>query len=272
MEVERKKLKAERKQLGAEKKKLSKIKRPSRPEDKGEFTNSIGMKFVLIPAGTFMMGSPSNEPGRGDDEKQYRVTLNNGFYMQTTEVTQGQWHQVMGTRPWSGKDYVRDNPDHPAVYISWDDCQAFIRKITQKEGGSKYRLPTEAEWEYACRAGSTTRFHFGDNDSMLGDYAWYNKNAYDIGEKNARRVDSKGPNAWGLYDMHGNVWEWCQDWYEDYPSGSVTDPKGPSSGDSRVLRGGSWFDKPRYVRSAFRGGGAPGNGCYHLGFRLLRTQ
>jgi len=236
-----------------------------------KITNSLGMEFVYIKPGTFMMGSPASEPGRDNDEKQHRVTLTNGFYMQTTEVTQEQWYQVMGTRPWSGKKYVRDDPNHPAVYISWNDCQEFINKLNQKEGHNKYRLPTEAEWEYACRAGSTTKYYFSNNDSLLGDYAWYSGNAWNIGEKYAHGVGVKNPNAWGLYDMHGNVWEWCQDWKGDYPTGSVTDPTGPSGGSYRVIRGGGWYGYASYCRSAFRNDNSPGYRNSGLGFRLLRN-
>ncbi|MCD6185004.1 MAG: formylglycine-generating enzyme family protein, partial [Deltaproteobacteria bacterium] len=212
------------------------------------FTNSIGQKFVYIKPGTFMMGSPSGESGRDDDEKQHKVTLTRGFYMQTTEVTQGQWKAVMGTRPWSGGKYVRDADNNPAVYISWKDAQEFIKKLNRKEGGGKYRLPTEAEWEYACRAGSTTRFCFGDSGSQLGGYAWWDGNTDNVGEDYAHRVGAKKSNAWGLYDMHGNVWEWCQDWFGKYPSGSVTDPAGHSTGSVRVGRGGSWGSGARGCR------------------------
>lgn len=234
------------------------------------FTNYIGMKFVLIPKGTFMMGSPSSEKGRRSNETQLEVTLTKGFYMQATEVTQGQWQSVMGTRPWSGKKYVGDSANNPTVYISWNDCQEFIRRLNQKERTNKYRLPTEAEWEYACRAGSTTRFHFGESDSILGDYAWYKNNAWDVGEKYARTVAQKQPNAWGLYNMHGNVWEWCQDWYENYPTGHITDPKGPSSGKSRVFRGGGWFSYAWDCRSAYRDWYSPDFRINYIGFRVAR--
>jgi len=272
IEIERKKLEAERKRLEAEKENLAMSKRPPKAESKRTFTNSIGMKFVLIPEGTFMMGSPSDEPGRLDREKQHRVTLSKGFYIQTTEVTQGQWREIMGTRPWSGKKYVRDNVDCPAVYISWNDCKDFIRRLNQKEGTNKYRLPTEAEWEYACRAGSTKRFYFGNSESIVGDYAWYRSNANDAGEEYAHSAGSKKPNPWGLYDMHGNVWEWCQDWYEkNYLPGHVTDPKGPSSGTDRVFRGGGWDDYARFCRSANRFRSRPGYRYGGMGFRVARA-
>ncbi len=234
------------------------------------FSNSMGMKFKYIKPGSFMMGSPSGESGRDNDETRHRATLTRGYYLQTTEVTQGQWEAVMGTKPWSGEKYVRDNPNCPAVYISWDDCKEFIRKLNKKEGADNYRLPTEAEWEYACRAGSTTRFSFGNSDSLLGDYAWYCGNAWDIGNKYAHRVGGKKPNAWGLYDMHGNVWEWCRDWKGGY-SGTVSDPTGPSSGSLRVFRGGSWGNGAGYCRSAYRGDFSPGYRYVNLGFRLART-
>ena len=219
------------------------------------FTNSIGMRFVYIPPGTFTMGSPSDEPGRFDNERQHSVTLSKGFYMQTTEVTQDQWHAIMGTRPWSGERDVRNNADCPAVYVTWNNCQNFIRRLNQKEGTNKYRLPTEAEWEYACRAGSTTTYHFGESDSVLGDYAWYFSNTWDAGEKYAHTVGNKKANAWGLYDMHGNVREWCEDWHGgDYPTGHVTDPKGPFSGKYHVhvLRGGGWNSTFLGCRAAVR--------------------
>jgi len=228
------------------------------------FTNSLGMKFVLMPAGTFMMGSPSDEDGRDDDERRHRVTISQPFYMQTTEVTQGQWRAVMGNDP-SHFNSCGDNC--PVEQVSWDDVQAFIRRLNNREGAGRYRLPTEAQWEYACRAGSTTRFCFGDDESRLGDYAWYDRNS----GRRTHSVAQKKPNAWGLYDMHGNVWEWCADWYDAYPSGHVTDPTGPSSGSDRVYRGGSWLGYARLCRSAIRVNYTPGDRNDFLGFRLTRT-
>ena len=234
--------------------------------------NTIGMTLKEIPAGTFLMGSPDllDDPGRRNNEQQHKVTLTKPFYMQTTEVTQEQWTAVMGTEPWKGKVYVKEGPDYAATYVSWNDAVAYCKKLSEKEDKT-YRLPTEAEWEYACRAGTQTRWSFGDDEKALGDYAWYRENAYDIDERYAHQVELKKPNAFGLYDMHGNVWEWCHDYYvEDYYKQSpAKDPMGPASGSSRVLRGGSWFGRTRYARSAGRGrndAGARGSG----GFRLVR--
>ena len=230
----------------------------------GSFTNSIGMEFVLIPAGNFTMGSPRRERERDEDERQHKVTITRPFYMQTTEVTQGRWKAVMGDNP----SYFKGcGDDCPVENISWDDCQEFIRRLNQMEGTDKYRLPTEAEWEYACRAESVTRFYFGHDDRKLSEYAWYVANS---GEQ-THPVGQKEPNAWGLYDMHGNVWEWCQDWYKkSYPRRHVNDPKGPSSGSFPVSRGGSWNSNARYCRSAARYFVATALTYSYQGFRLVR--
>jgi sulfatase modifying factor 1 len=235
-------------------------------------TNTIGMKFNKIPAGTFMMGSPADETGRGDDETQHKVTITKPFYMQTTEVTQRQWKAVMGTEPWKGEDYVKEGPDYPAVYVSWDDAVAYCKKLSEKESKT-YRLPTEAEWEYACRAGAKTTWSFGDDENKLGDYAWYRENAWDIDEKYAHQVRLKKPNAFGLYDMHGNVHEWCHDYFEEdyYKQSPAKDPTGPTSGSSRVLRGGSWDSFTRGTRSARRNWSVAVLRYYYgVGFRLVR--
>ena len=229
------------------------------------------MTFNNIPAGTFLMGSPETEPGREDDETQHMVTITKSFYMQTTEVTQGQWKALMGTEPWKGEDYVKKGADYPATYVSWDDAVAYCEKLSEKESVT-YRLPTEAEWEYACRAETKTTWSFGDDEASLGDYAWHDKNAWDIGEKYAHQVGLKKPNAFGLYDMHGNVYEWCHDYYEAdyYKQSPEKDPTGPTSGSSRVLRGGSWFDLSRLSRSAYRNGYDAGYRVNYIGFRLVR--
>jgi formylglycine-generating enzyme required for sulfatase activity len=234
-------------------------------------SNSLGMAFVYIAPGSFMMGSPSDEPGRGNDETQRRVTLTKGFYMQTTEVTQGQWKAVMGNNP----SYFKNcGDDCPVENVSWNDVQQFIRKLNQREGSGTYKLPTEVEWEYTARAGSSSAFANGGIselqcgfDSNLDAMGWYCGNS----DKRTHPAARKQPNTWGLYDMHGNVYEWCQDWYGNYPSGSVTDPTGPSSGSDRVFRGGSWSYGARNCRSADRYSYTPGYRYNNLGFRILST-
>jgi formylglycine-generating enzyme required for sulfatase activity len=228
-------------------------------------STTIGAKFVLIPAGTFAMGSPSNEPGRGSDETLHQVTISKPFYIQTTELTQGQWQKVMGSNP----SYFKDcGGDCPVERVSWNDVQDFIRKLNKMEGIDKYRLPTEAEWEYAARSGGKVEEYAGTNsESALGDYAWYNANS---GSK-THTVGQKLPNSLGLYDMSGNVWEWVQDWYGDYLPGSVTDPVGPSSGSYRVFRGGSWLSHALLCRATSRNNSAPELRRYLLGFRLVKT-
>jgi len=228
------------------------------------FTNSIGQKFVLIPSGTFMMGGSSSQSGQNGDAPQHRVTMTKAFYMQNTEATQGQWRAIMGKNP---SDFSSCGDDCPVENVSWPDAQEFIRRLNTKEGENKYRLPTEAEWEYACKAGTTTAFYFGDDGRLLGQYAWYNGNS----AKGTQAVGRKKPNQWGLYDMHGNVWEWCEDWFGPYPAGSVTDPTGPSSGSYRVFRGGGWHFDAKFCRSEVRGRRSPGYRAGGLGFRLART-
>ncbi|MBW2664167.1 MAG: formylglycine-generating enzyme family protein [Deltaproteobacteria bacterium] len=233
--------------------------------------SSINYKMVYISPGTFMMGSPSSEPKRDSDERQHKVALTKDFYMGVTEITQSQWRQIMGNNP---SKFKGDNL--PVEQVSWNDCQEFIRKLNQQEGGNKYRLPTEAEWEYACRAGTTTPFYTGNCIST--DQANYDGN-YPMPEcskgryrKKTIEVASFPPNAWGLYDMHGNVWEWCQDWYEDYQGDHVTDTEEPFSGSyRRVDRGGGWNDGARRCRSANRYYNTPANRYDDLGFRLART-
>ncbi len=218
------------------------------------------MKFVLIPAGEFQMGSTD-----GDDNERlvHTVRISQPFYLGKYPVTQAQWEAVMKNNP----SRFKGDPNRPVEMVSWEEVQDFIRQLNEREGVSSYRLPTEAEWEYAARAGSTTAYSFGDDSSQLGEYAWYWGNA----EKTTHSVGQLEPNAWGLYDMHGNVWEWIHDWYGEYPTEAVTDPSGPSSGSYRVLRGGGWLDGAGRCRSASRLNGTPGDRSYDLGFRLLRT-
>lgn len=244
-------------------------------------SNSLGMKFAWIPPGTFLMGSPREEQQqasrdykkqvKGDydfaEEKQHRVTLSQGFYLSIHPVTQAHWQAVMGSNP---SHFKGDNL--PVENVSWDDCQEFCKKLSQKTGKLN-RLPTEAEWEYACRAGTTTPFHFGS--TVSAEQANYDGNyTYGSGKKGQCRpqttsVGSFPANPWGLFDMHGNVFEWCQDWYGDYPSGDVTNPKGENSGAARVLRGGSWGASPWRARSAYRGWYAPGNTDRYCGVRVV---
>ncbi len=228
------------------------------------FTSSIGMEFVLIPAGRFTMGSPQHEAGRFSNEgPQHEVEISRAFYMGKYEVTQGQWRAVMGNNP---SRFQSCGDDCPVEQVSWDDAQEFIRTLNAKEGEEKYRLPTEAEWEYACRAGSRSAYAFGGDAGRLGEYAWYGGNC---GQK-THPVGQKGPNVWGLYDMHGNVWEWCQDWYGKYASGFATDPAGPGGGAGRAYRGGSCARAPRNLRCANRNNNPPGNRNNNIGFRLIR--
>jgi formylglycine-generating enzyme required for sulfatase activity len=239
-------------------------------------TNSLGMKFVHIKPGKFLMGSPKEEPDRFDNEVQHEVAITKPYYLGVYEVTQGQWVKVMGKNPsWSsadggGKDTVKgqDTSNFPVESISWNDAAAFCSKLSElaeeKKAGRVYRLPTEAEWEYACRAGTKTAFYFGSDEKQLGDYTWHFANAG--GKPHA--VGQKKANAWGLYDMYGNVWEWCQDWYGEYDTNQSVDPKGPKEGSNRVRRGGCWRLAPGYFRSAYRDWGDPSYRDDYLGFRL----
>jgi len=237
-------------------------------------TNTIEMTFNKIPAGTFLMGSPPDETGRDNDEHQHKVTITKDFYMQTTEVTQGQWKALMSTQPWKrgvGKVIygveVKEGTHYPAGYLIWFDAVAFCKKLSEKEGKT-YRLPTEAEWEYACRAGTETMWSCG-HLSVLGDYAWYRENAFDIDEKYAHQVGLQKPNAFGLFDMHGNIREWCFDRSSANRQSPERDPKGPTFGSFRVLRGGSFLDSWKTTRSAARGALVPDSRRVSSGFRVV---
>jgi formylglycine-generating enzyme required for sulfatase activity len=234
--------------------------------------NSIGMKLTLIPAGEFQMGSPDADSDAEDDEKpRHLVKISKPLYLGVYEVTQQQYEKVMGARSWQGESYAKEGADYAASFVSHDDAVEFCRRLSKQEG-VEYRLPTEAEWEYACRAGTTTAYSFGDDASKLGQYAWHYKNAWDIGERYAHRVGQKLPNPWGLYDMHGNVLEWCQDWHASYGSEKVvSDPLGPVQGEYRVLRGGSFLNPPSNVRSADRLNDLPVTRFVTFGFRAART-
>lgn len=206
------------------------------------------MELILIPAGHFMMG----------DNQKRRVDISQPFYLGKYAVTQTQWEAVMGNNPSHFK-----GPDRPVENISWEDAQVFIQKLNEREGVSHYRLPTEAQWEYACRAGSITVYYFGNDATKLGDYAWYDANS----GHSTHPVGQLQPNAWGLYDMHGNVREWCQDWYDANLVSAAVDPQGLSTGADRVIRGGSWSLSAWRVRSTCRGAERPAFRYVNLGFR-----
>ncbi|RLS31410.1 MAG: formylglycine-generating enzyme family protein [Planctomycetota bacterium] len=232
-------------------------------------TNLIGMELIEIPAGEFRMD---------EGFRVVKVTLTKSFGLGKYEVTQGQWKSVMASEPWDGQKYVQADKDCPATYVNWDDATEFCEKLTDLERKSgklqaneEYRLPTEAEWEYACRAGTKTVFSFGNDESKLGEYAWNEDNALKVNERYAHSVGLKKPNTRGLYDMHGNVFEWCSDWYgKKLPGG--TDPVGPGGGSLRVARSGGWRSRPGRCRSADRDYDDPSYRGSSLGFRVARSQ
>ena len=253
-----------------------------RPGPGSDWTVSLGgsvdLKLKWIAAGSFQTGSPSGELGRGSDERQHEVTLTQGYWLGAHEVTQAQWQSVMGSNPSKFK-----GSRNPVEQVSWEDAMAFCKKLTEREflagrlpAGWRYTLPTEAQWEYACRAGTRSAFHYGNRlDSRManfdGNYPYGGASTGEYRNKTVA-VGSFQSNAWGLYDMHGNVWEWCSDRYGDYPSGSVVDPTGARSGSVRVNRGGSWFSGARFCRSAIRYGNSPGVRGNDLGFRLALSS
>jgi len=231
-----------------------------------ELVNSVGMKLILMPVGEFKMGS---NDGAANEKPVHAVRITKPFYLGGTEVTQAEWEAVMGANPSNFKGAKR-----PVEQVSWDDCQEFCRRLTERDRkankipkGATYGLPTEAEWEYACRAGSATKYCYGDAENTLGEYAWYEANS----GKTTHDAAQRKPNAWGLYDMHGNVWEWCQDWYgENYYGQSLgQDPAGPANGQYRVLRGGAWLYDPACCRSAIRTGYSPADRYFYFGLRVV---
>jgi len=257
--------------------------------------SGVKMEFVSIPAGEFMMGSSDSDTAANLDEKPlHRVVITKPFYLGQYEVTHEQWHAVMDDNP----KYDNWSPDKgrntPVETVSWDDCQAFLAKLNEKHGnrGLNFSLPTEAQWEYAARAGSTTKWCFGDDEASLVKYAWYawggpnpHENTLKNGEiaKSTHPVGQKKPNAWGLYDMHGNVQEWCQDWYgglttgipsdrDYYWNSPLEDPTGPVTGYKRVCRGGRWGSADRECRAASRAQYSPGVNTGTLGFRVCCSK
>ena len=263
----------------------------------GEFGNfkvaDALQRMRWIEPGSFRMGSPESEPGRDDVETPHEVTLTEGFWLADTPCPQSLWAAVMGSNPSRFQ-----SPDRPVELVSWEDCQEFCRTLRAQASDPGWRLPTEAEWEYACRAGTKDATYAGPIETrgerdapILDAIAWYGGNSgvgYDLAEAEdssgwkekqfehtragTRRVKTKAPNAWGLYDTLGNVWEWCEDWFGPYEPGSSTDPRGPSEGSGRVIRGGSWFLNARNVRAAYRRKCVPSFRGDALGFRLARGR
>jgi formylglycine-generating enzyme required for sulfatase activity len=221
-----------------------------------------GIEMVYVPAGSFAMGSPASEAGQGE-QRQRQVTLTKAFYLGRYEVTQEQWERVMGNNP---SEFKQVGKTAPVEKVSWTDCQEYVGKLNtldpRPSPPGTFRLPTEAEWEYACRAGTT-----GAYAGILDEMGWYDKNS----GKTTHPVGQKKPNAWGLWDMHGNVWEWCADWAGNYPAGPATDPAGPETGECRVMRGGSWNFDASICRAARGWGDYPGSRNSVYGLRLART-
>ncbi|MGC9326308.1 MAG: formylglycine-generating enzyme family protein [Candidatus Hinthialibacter sp.] len=242
--------------------------------------DAIELQMVKIPAGAFWMGSPVGEPRRSTDEFQHFVKLTKDFYIGKYEITQAQYEAVMGVNP----SFFQHQPNYPVERVSWYDGVKFCNRLSEMKGyktvydlgvltadwnADGFRLPTEAEWEYACRSGAASAFYWGDdpNYTEIDLYAWYDLNS----EGRLHEAGLKLPNAWGLFDMSGNVWEWCHDWYGLYDVHDATDPKGMASGEIRVWRGGNWGDEAMYCRSASRDGWKPKSADPYLGFRIVRT-
>jgi formylglycine-generating enzyme len=249
-----------------------------------DLTNNIGMKFIWIPPGSFTMGSPKDEEGRGEvfpeikaqfpdgtfEETQHKVTLSKGFYMGVHLVTQEQWKEVMGSSP----SHFKGEKNLPVECVTWRDCLEFIEKL-KKQDGRPYRLPTEAEWEYSCRAGSTTPFHFGktistDQANFDGTHP-YGQDKKGVDRKKTTPVDAFPANAFGLFDVHGNLSQWCQDWFGPYPKNDIVDPQGPIDGKFRVTRGGNWASGAGGCRSAGHCGCAPDWQLEFVGLRVCFT-
>jgi uncharacterized protein (TIGR02996 family) len=228
-----------------------------------------GLRLVLVPPGTFWMGSPPDEPSRDDDEgPRHRVTLTRGFWLGMYPVTQSQWRRVMGRNPSHGR-----GADHPVETVSWDDCQEFCARLNQHAAARAFRLPSEAEWEYACRACTTTAYCGGEERSTLPRFGWCSYDGEWDSSGGTRKVGELLSNAWGLFDMHGNVWEWVADWYGEryYAASPAVDPPGPDTGDEKVTRGGSWRGGPWFCRSAERRELGTDDRLINVGCRVARN-
>lgn len=245
--------------------------------------NGLQMKFVWCPPG-FLRMEQTETPGvsYNSDINRVKVFLSRGYWIGQYETTQGEWKRVMLTEPWKDKEFTKEGPEFPATYVNWDDAMEFSRKLTQQErnagrlsAGWEYSLPTEAQWERACRAGTDTKFSFGDDESKLGEYAWFDENTEKVGQKYPHMVGQKKPNPWGLYDMHGNATEWCRDFYRQrLPGGRDPEVVEPTERSFRVVRGGLWILGYNWCRSGIRcPGPAPANlaRVHNLGFRVVLT-
>jgi len=233
--------------------------------------NGVTQRMRWIPAGNFTMGSPESEPSRSSDETQHEVELTSGFLLADTACTQRLWQAVMGDNPSHFK-----GEEHPVECVSWHDCQEFLNRCEELSPGLRLELPTEAQWEYACRVGRRMPFWFGENITLdqvnyEGNYPYADGTA---GEYRQQTVDVKALpcNGWGFYQMHGNVYEWCSNWYGKYPKGRVTDPSGPAMGTNRVIRGGCWSSHARFARSAQRNRVQPGRRDFGVGFRVSQAR
>jgi formylglycine-generating enzyme required for sulfatase activity len=229
------------------------------------------MELVRIPAGEFLMGSPIDEVGQFDDEgPRRRVTIGRPFYMGVCEVTQAQWRSVMGSEPWDRGEWTKSGDNYAASYITWELANRFCKTLSDRTKRIA-TLPTEAQWEYACRAGGNTAYGFGDDAARLSNHAWCKANTWDRDEMYAHQVGRKKPNAWGLHDMHGNVWEWCRDWYAPrfYAIAPGADPENTAAGTERVSRGGSWFSDSQRCRAAFRDWSAADPRSRFYGLRVV---
>ncbi|MEM7558029.1 MAG: SUMF1/EgtB/PvdO family nonheme iron enzyme [Planctomycetota bacterium] len=241
-----------------------------------QFKNSLEMNFVLISGGDFKMGSAlataeiakrfeCKEEFMLDEQPPHLVSLTQPYYIGVTEVTQGQWEAIMGTRPWADSESAGNGSNFPATYVTYEDVNEFCRRLSKKEGLA-YRLPTEAEWEFAARGGTKSVFFFGDDPKELDAYGWHSENS-----SGAQQVAQLKPNAFGLYDTCGNVFEWCSDWHSEnyYSQSPKMDPTGPASGERKVKRGGSWFNTARFCRSAFRDDTVLMKSASDVGFRIV---
>jgi Uncharacterized conserved protein len=225
--------------------------------------NKLGMKFTLILPGTFLMGTQGEEEGEENERPIHQASISRPFYMGTNVVTQAQWKSIMDTEPWRGMPKVKEGDEYPATHVSWYDARKFLSRLNQTDSENSYLLPNEQEWEYAARAGTTTKFSFGDEDRDLDNYGWYKDNTMD-GEEYAHAVCLKKPNPWGLFDMHGNVWEWMDDWFHgSYAARPKLTPA------EKVLRGGGWDYPPYGARSAFRNHLPPNRSLNVIGIRLI---